>query len=182
EGEITTVNQVARIVAFVRRHGHLIPSLDKRSLATVLAQEPSDAIRRLLELRREGARASVRKLDSLLASVDVDRRLRGTLKFQAGGPGRWSGRHLQPQNLKKAETTDIDAAVDAVLAGDMYRVRELGAPLTIAGDVSRSILCAAPGHILIGGDFSAIESRVLAWLAGETWKLENYCKYDKTGD
>src|SRR5262249_22737879 len=55
-------------------------------------------------------------------------------------------------------------------------------PLTIAGDVSRSIVCAAPGHVLTGGDFSAIESRVLAWLAGETWKIESYVAYDKTGD
>jgi DNA polymerase len=182
EGEITSVDQVARILAFVRRHGHLLASLNKRSVSAVLAHEPGDAVRRLLELRGEGARASVRKLDSLLASVDVDDRLRGTLRFHAASTGRWSGRGYQPQNLKKVETADIDAAVDAVLSGDMVRIRELGAPLTIAGDVSRSIICAAPGHKLIGGDFSAIESRVLAWLAGEDWKLETYRKYDETGD
>jgi DNA polymerase bacteriophage-type len=180
--EITSVDQVARILAFVRRHGHLLASLSKRSVSAVLAHEPSDAVRRLLELRREGARASVRKLDSLLASVDTDDRLRGTLRFHAASTGRWSGRGYQPQNLKKVETPDIDAAVDAILVGDMDRIRELGAPLTIAGDVSRSIICAAPGHKLMGGDFSAIESRVLAWLAGEDWKLETYRKYDETGD
>jgi CHC2 zinc finger/Toprim domain len=182
EDEITSVDQVARILAFVRRHGHVLSSLSKRSVSAALAHEPGDGVRRLLELRQEGARASVRKLDSLLASVDADDRLRGTLRFHAASTGRWSGRGYQPQNLKKVETTDIDAAVGAVLAGDMDQIRELGAPLTIAGDVSRSIICAAPGHVLIGGDFSAIESRVLAWLAGETWKLENYRKYDETGD
>jgi len=182
ENEITSVDQVARILAYVRRHGHLIPSLDKRSVSTILAHEPSGTVRRLLELRREGARASVRKLDSLLASVDDDSRLRGTLKFYGSSTGRWSGRGYQPQNLKKVETADIDAAVDAILARDIDRIRELGAPLTIAGDVSRSIICAAPRHVMIGGDFSAIESRALAWLAGEAWKLDTYREYDKTGD
>jgi len=182
EGEITSVDQVARILAFVRRHGHLIASLSKRSVSAVLAHEPGDAVRRLLELRREGARASVRKLDRLLASVDTDNRLRSTLRYHSGSTGRWSGRNFQPQNLKKVETEDVDAAVEAVLTGDMNRIRELGAPLTIAGDISRSIVCAAPGHRLMGADFSAIESRVLAWLAGEDWKLEAYRKYDETGD
>src|SRR5262249_13156025 len=96
--------------------------------------------------------------------------------------GRWSGRGYQPQNLKKVETVDIDAAVEAILAGDINRIRELGAPLTIAGDISRSIVCAAPGHVLMGADFSAVQTRVLAGLAGEDWKLDAYRKYDETGD
>src|SRR6516162_7982325 len=64
----------------------------------------------------------------------------------------------------------------------MAKVRELGAPLTVAGDVSRAVISAAPGHALIGGDFSAIESRILAWSAGEKWKLRNYEDYDRTGN
>src|SRR5262249_3581526 len=182
ENEITSVDQTERIKKFVRRHGHVISSLNKRSLSAVLAHEPGDKVRRLLELRREGAKASVRKLDRLLASVDSDHRLRGTLRYHASSTGRWSGRGYQPQNLKKIETTDVDAAVEAILSGDMDRVRELGAPLTVAADISRSIICAAPGHVLMGGDFSAVESRDLAWLAGEDWKLEAYRKYDETGD
>jgi hypothetical protein len=136
----------------------------------------------VLELRREGARASVRKLDRLLAMVDADNRLRGSLRFHAAHTGRWSGRGYQPQNLKRPETKDLDAAVDAVLSGDRERVRKLGAPLTIAGDVQRSVICAATDHKLIAGDFSAIESRVLSWLASEEWKLETYREFDRTGD
>ena len=104
------------------------------------------------------------------------------LRFHASSTGRWAGSRFQPQNLKKPETNDLDAAVDAVMAGDMARIRELGAPLTVAGDIARGIICAAPGHVLIGGDFSAIESRVLAWLADEKWKLETYRQYDETGN
>src|SRR5262249_22816771 len=102
--------------------------------------------------------------------------------FHASSTGRWAGNRFQPQNLKKPETRDLDAAVNAILTGDMAKVRELGAPLTVAGDVSRAVIGAAPGHTLVGGDFSAIESRVLAWLAGEKWKLETYRRHDETGD
>jgi DNA polymerase len=181
-GEIISVGQVEKIKAFVRRHGHTLEALTKRSVSAVLAHNPSDQVRQLLELRRAGARASTRKFDALLESVDTDQRLRGTLRFHASSTGRWSGSRFQPQNLKKPETRDLDAAVDAILAGDMSRIRELGAPLTVAGDAARAIICAAPGHVLIGADFSSIESRVLAWLADEKWKLETYRKYDATGN
>jgi Toprim domain/CHC2 zinc finger len=180
DGKITSVDQVQRIREYVEQHGHQLSSLNKRSVSAVLAHEPGEAVRRVLTARREGARASANKLDRLLATVDADNRLRGSLRFHAAHTGRWAGKGYQPQNLKRPETKDIDAAVDAVLSGDIARVRELGAPLTIAGDIQRSVICAAPGHKLIAGDFSAIESRVLAWLAGEDWKLANYREYDTT--
>ena len=182
DGEITSIDQVERIRDYVERNGHQLTSLNKRSVSAVLAHEPDEAVRCVLELRREGARASVRKLDRLLSAVETDDRLRGSLRFHAAHTGRWSGRGYQPQNLKRPETKDLDAAVDAVLSGDIARVRDLGAPLTIAGDVQRSVICARPGHKLIAGDFSAIESRDLAWLADEKWKLETYRNYDKTGN
>src|SRR5262249_31365673 len=104
-GEITTASQVERIKTFVRRHGHVIKSLNPHSISAILAHEPGDAVRRLLELRRGGARASVSKLDRLLMSVDTDARLRGCLRYHGGSTGRFSGRYFQPQNLKKVETT-----------------------------------------------------------------------------
>jgi DNA polymerase len=182
DGEVTTVNQVAKITAFVRHHGHALASLTKRSVAAVLAHDPDEKVQRLFELRQAGALASARKLERLLASVDGDQRLRGALRFHGAATGRWSGRGFQPQNLKKVKTEHLGEAIRAILAGNIKRVRAIGAPLVLAGEILRSLICAAPGHRLIGADFSAIESRVLSWLSGETWKIETYREYDRTGD
>jgi len=182
-GKITSAGQTARIIERVRENGHQIASLQKRSVSAVLAHDPDAETRRILELRREGNRASTRKFDSLFGGLDVDNRLRGTMRYHAAATGRWSGRAFQPQNLKRVEVVeDFDAAIDAVLAGDMERIRAIGSPLTVIGDLSRSTICAAPGHTLIGGDFNAIEASALAWLVDERWKLENFREFDRTGD
>ena len=124
-GTITTANQVRRIQAFVNERGHALASLNKRSVSAVLANNPASEVRQLLELRRDGSRASVRKLNSLLAGVDADHRLRGTLRFHGAATGRWSGRRFQPQNLKKPETKEhIDAAIDAIIAGNDAQLRD----------------------------------------------------------
>jgi DNA polymerase bacteriophage-type len=179
-GEIVSVNQVAKLAVWLQERGHQVTGLTKRSVAAVLSHEPALDVRRLLELRQQGAQAAARKLDSLIAGIDADQRLRGTLRYHGAATGRWSGTRFQPQNLKKAK--DIDAAIEAIRAGDLDRVHRIGAPLAVAGDVSRAMIRAAPGHVLVGVDFSAVESRVLAWIAGETWKLDAYRQFDETGD
>jgi DNA polymerase len=167
----------------LRERGHKVVGLGKRSVSAVLAHDPAPDVRRLLELRQAGGVAAARKLDSLIAGVDADQRLRGTLKFHAASTGRWSGSRFQPQNLKRVENKDnLEAAIVAIRGGELEQLRALGSPLALVGDISRSLIGGAPGCILVGADFSAIESRVLAWLAGETWKLDTYREFDATGD
>jgi hypothetical protein len=117
--------------------------------------------------------------------------------LEPGAPGGWhivdqpirpaldqrSGNGVQPQNLKHPEVEDIEAAIAAVSTGSYPHVRSLyPKPLAVIGDLSRSMICAAPGHKLIGADLSSIESRVLAWIADENWKLDSYRRYDATHD
>jgi len=80
------------------------------------------------------------------------------------------------------EFKNTAAATEAIASGDVDRLRRLGAPLAVVGAISRALITAAPGTVLIGADYSAIESRVLAWISGERWKLDNYRRYDQTAD
>jgi DNA polymerase len=184
DGKVTSANQVAKIVDFARKRGHSLKSLRKRSVTAVLAHDPGKEVRRLLELRRDGARSSVAKLPALFAHAGADSRIRGSLKFCGASTGRWSSTGVQVHNLKRIETAnfDVDGAIAAILTHDRNRVCEFGPPMTVVGDVARGLICAPPGHVLVCGDFSTIEARVLCWYADETWKLDAFRDYDRTGD
>jgi DNA polymerase len=98
--------------------------------------------------------------------------------------GRWSGEGFQPQNLKRPELLksdgDVAAAIEMVRAEDYAAIKKKhGDVLGVIGDLCRSMLIPAPGHRFIVGDFSAIEARVLTWLAGDEKKLETFLKFDR---
>ena len=183
-GAVTKIGQVQKIKDWLRTQGCETSSLDSDTIETLLEDENlAVPVRRVLEIRAGGAQAAVKKIDALLAHAGSDDRVRGAFRYHGASTGRWSGEGVQPQNLKRPETKDLDAAISAVATGDYQLMKRLySKPLAIVGDVTRQMITAANGHELIGADLSAIESRVLAMVAGEEWKLENYRRFDSSHD
>ena len=182
-GVVTSVNQVARIMEAINAQGHDMTSLNRRSVAATLAHQPTGFVKELLQLRQRGAFASTTKFKKLLGYSDsVDHRIRGSLRFHGASPGRWSSIGAQLHNLPRNDAKLPSSLVTALITGDRTELARWGNPLKVISGISRAALCAAPGHTLIAADFGAIESRITAWLAQETWKLETFARFDATGD
>jgi DNA polymerase len=134
-------------------------------------------VRRTIELRLQLAHASAAKVEALLAWPGADGRVRGSLQYHGAATGRWVGRGAQPQNFRR-DGEGVDQKIAAIMNGG----EELSSPIEAVGDIARAMICAAPGHRLLIGDYSGIESRVLAWVSGQQSKLEQWRKFDRTGD
>lgn len=155
-----------------RQIGRNISSLTKDSYKDLMEEATGDA-RRVLEIRTELAKTSVTKYTAMRGAICEDGRVHGMLQFYGSRTGRWAGRIVQLQNLPKNKMPDLDLARQCVLSGDLALTEMLycNIPDTLS-QLVRTAFVAKEGHTLMVCDFSAIEARVIAWLAGEEWRLE----------
>jgi len=175
DGALTSTNQAKALQAWLAEHGCEVKDVTKPTLKLALGRKGLDpVVRRVIELRMGAAHAAAAKVDTLRAWRNADGRVRGTLQFHGAGTGRWTGRGPQPQNFKR-DGGDIDGKRAAIATGDLEHVAKLyPQPLEAVGDIARAMICAAPGHRLLIGDFSGIESRVLAYVSGQQSKLDQW--------
>ena len=159
-----------------------IASLNKETVSMMLAREDnSQEVQRMLEIRQELGKTSTKKYDAIDTAICSDGRVRGLLQFYgANRTGRWAGRLVQVQNLPRTYTEPLELAREIVKGRkeDALRFIYGSVPDTLS-QLIRTAFVAAPGHCFIDADFSAIEARVISWLAGEEWRLEVFRTHGK---
>lgn len=161
-----------------------IETLNKESVGDLLKDANGNA-ERVLQLRQLMSKSSVKKYTAMLNTLGADLRIRGLLQYYgANRTGRWAGRLVQIQNLAKnpdrKDFPHLDDLREMVCQGDLESIDMIygNVPEKLSWLI-RTAFVAAPGHRLIVSDFSAIEARVIAWLAGETWRMDVFNTHGK---
>lgn len=164
---------VTQLLGWLQEHGAQLPSLAKADVASAL-EEADGSVADVLAARLEIAKSSVKKYEKMLDCVCPDGRAHGLLQFMgAGRTGRWAGRLVQVQNLPRQTFSDLEEAAALVKSGQADMLGPLwGSAPNVLSELIRAAFVAAPGHRFLVADFSAIEARVIAWLAGEQWVLD----------
>ena len=169
-------NSPAQIKDYLHKAaGISVSTLNKKNLDEVEALvKYHRKARRVLELRREMGKTSNKKYAAMLKCVCADGRIHGLLQFcGAARTGRWAGRLVQVQNLPQNHLSDLDYARQLVKAGDLEDFElNYENPTHVLSELIRTAFIAKPGCVFHVCDFSAIEARVIAWLAGENWVLD----------
>ena len=168
-------NSPLQLKEWLNKKGLEIDSLAKKDVEFALKNAEGD-IKEVLELRQELSKSSVRKYDAMKNVKGKDNRARGLIQFYgANRTGRYSGRLIQVQNLRRNNLKDLDLARSLVKNRD-YETMEIlyESPSDILSQLIRTAFIPKEGTRFIISDFSAIEARVLAWLAGEQWVLDAF--------
>ena len=169
-------NSLSQLKSWLASKGITVFSMTKDDVAELLSRpDLAEDVRRVLEIRQATGKTSVKKYQTMIDLAGDDGRARGIMQFYGGHTGRWAGRGLQPQNLVRNTLPDaeLDLARELVKDGEFEDLELLfGEPAPVFSQLVRTAFIPSPGCRFIVSDFSAIEARVIAWLAGEQWRLD----------
>lgn len=176
-----SIKQLARWLTEATDSDAEITSVTKETVATMLKQPQPANVQRMLEIRQELGKTSTKKYDALETCIADDGRVRGLLQFYgANRTGRWAGRLVQVQNLPRTYTHPLPPARQLVKDRNIDGLRLMyGSINDTLSQLIRTAFVATPGNVLIDADFSAIEARVISWLAGQEWRLEVFRTHGK---
>jgi DNA polymerase len=171
-------NSVQQLKGWLEGCGHFSDSLAKAAVSDLLSEATDPTVERVLRLRQMLGKTSTTKYGTMLAAAGSDHRMRGlTQYYGAGRTGRWAGRLVQLQNLPQNHLDAIGSVRELVRSRDLETLEMIFDNVPdVLSQLIRTALIAKPGHTFLVADFSAIEARVIAWMAGEQWRQDVFAQ------
>ena len=157
-----------------QEEGFFPASITKDNLPELMTQVQKPAVKEMLRLKQLMSKTSIKKYEAMQRARCDDSRVHGLLQFYgANRTGRWAGRLVQVQNLPRNSMTELDDARELLRSGNTYAIEMIYAhPLDVLSQLIRTAFVPHKGCRFVVADFSAIEARVIAWLAGEKWRMD----------
>jgi DNA polymerase len=174
-------NSPVQLKEWLEKEGLEIKSLSKEKVIELIEETKKPKIKRVLELRQDMSKTSVKKYEAMDRAMCKDKRVRGLLQFYgANRTGRWAGRLVQIHNLPRNDMKDLPLARELLKAGDYETLKLLFDSVPdVLSQLIRTAFIPSEGSRFIVADFSAIEARVIAWLAREKWRMDVFSSHGK---
>lgn len=174
-------NSPAQLKGWLLKQGLEVNSLAKKNVEALMGEVENPKVKRLLELRQSMSKTSVKKYEAMERSICPDQRIRGLLQFYgANRTGRWAGRLVQIHNLPRNSLKDLQIARDLLKSGSYEALELLFESVSdVLSQLIRTSFIPSRGNRFVVADFSAIEARVIAWLAGERWRMDVFQSHGK---
>lgn len=175
-------NSTAQLTAWLRGQGADVTDIQKDTVTALLESDKiNDKVRRMLEIRQELGKSSVKKYDTMVDVADDRERMSGLMQvYGAGRTGRYAGRLVQPQNMPRNYLKTLDLARGWAIDGNAKALQLIyGDVMDTLSQLSRTAFIPSEGRKFVIADFSAIEARVIAWLAREQWVMDVFATHGK---